>query len=63
MIGRITGKVNEKTGTALLVGAGPVEYEIFVPVDDWGAAKAGSEHSYYIYEQIREDAHNLFGVG
>jgi Holliday junction DNA helicase RuvA len=61
MIGRITGKVTEKMPGALLVGAGPLEYEIFVAAEDWGSAVAGSEHAYYIYEQIREDAHNLFG--
>lgn len=61
MIGRITGTVTEKLPNALLVGAGAVEYEIFVPVEDWGGAKVGSEGRFYIYEQIREDAHNLFG--
>lgn len=61
MIGRITGTVTEKLPDSLLVGAGPIEYEIAVTVEDWGAAKVGSEGRYYIYEQIREDVHNLFG--
>lgn len=61
MIGRITGTVTEKLSNSLLVGGGSLEYEIFVAVDDWGAAKVGREGQFYIYEQIREDAHNLFG--
>ncbi len=61
MIGRITGLVTEKLPDTLLVGAGAVEYELHVATSDWGAAKVGQEGRYYIYEQIREDAHNLFG--
>jgi Holliday junction DNA helicase RuvA len=61
MIGRITGKISEKTAGTLLVGAGPIDYEVYVTTEDWGAATVGAEQSYYIYEQIREDAHNLFG--
>lgn len=61
MIGRITGVVTEKLPDTLLVGAGPVEYELFVTTEDWGDARVGEDGGYYIYEQIREDAHNLFG--
>ncbi len=61
MIGRITGTVTEKLPDSLLVGTEPVEYELFVTTEDWGAAKVGGEGRYYIYEQIREDVHNLFG--
>lgn len=61
MIGRISGTVTEKLADTLLVGAEPIEYELFVTTEDWGAAKVGDQGRYYIYEQIREDAHNLFG--
>lgn len=63
MIGRITGIVTEKLPDTLLVGAGPVEYELSVTVEDWGAATVGKDSRFYIYEQVREDAYNLFGFG
>lgn len=61
MIGRITGIVTEKLPDTLLVGAGAVEYELFVTVEDWAASTVGVERQFYIYEQIREDIYNLFG--
>lgn len=61
MIGRINGVVTEKLPDTLLVGAGALEYELFVTTEDWGAAKVGEEGRFYIYEQIREDIYNLFG--
>ena len=61
MIGTIRGNLIEKLDTTLLVEAYGVGYEITVTVDEWGSAKLGDEAYYYIYEQIREDAHNLYG--
>lgn len=61
MIGRISGTITEKLPDTLLVGGNPLEYELYVTTEDWGAAVVGSEGRYYIYEQIREDVHNLFG--
>jgi holliday junction DNA helicase RuvA len=61
MIASLTGIVAEKTDDALIVSIGGVGYEVFVTVEDWGGAKVGKEARYYIYEQIREDAHNLYG--
>jgi holliday junction DNA helicase RuvA len=61
MIASLTGIVAEKTDDALIVSIGGVGYEVFATVEDWGAAKTGKEQSFYIYEQIREDAHNLYG--
>lgn len=61
MIASLRGLVAEKTDDALIVEIAGVGYELFVTVEDWGGAKVGKELHYYIYEQIREDAHNLYG--
>lgn len=61
MIGKIKGEVTEKLPGAVLLEAGPIEYEINLSLPDWHEAKAGASTTYYIYENIKEDAYNLFG--
>src|SRR3954471_22806813 len=61
MIATLRGHLAEKLSDSLVLDVGGVGYELFTTVDDWGAAAAGQEVQFYIYEQIREDAHNLYG--
>ena len=61
MIAKLTGVVEERLDDAVIVGIAGVGYEVFVTTDDLGAARTGESASFYIYEQIREDAHNLYG--
>jgi Holliday junction DNA helicase RuvA len=61
MIATLTGAVAEKAGDSLILELGGIGYELLVTVDDWGGAKLGQETRFYIYEQIREDTHNLYG--
>lgn len=61
MIATLTGKVTHKVGASLVVDINGIGYELLTTVDDWGSAKLGEVQSFHIYEQIREDAHNLFG--
>lgn len=61
MIATLTGTVTHKLETSLVVEINGIGYEVLTIVDDWGAAKVGSVMSFHIYEQIREDAHNLYG--
>ncbi len=63
MIARLRGVVIEKTLDAAIVECGGVGYEVMLSATDYGAAPLGKEVSLYIYENIREDAHNLFGFG
>ncbi|HVQ44030.1 MAG TPA: Holliday junction branch migration protein RuvA [Candidatus Saccharimonadia bacterium] len=60
MIATLRGVVTEKLETSLVLEAGGVGYELFVTVDEWGSAELGAVATYYISEQIREDAHNLY---
>ena len=61
MIATLRGQIIEKHDSTLILEAGGVGYELAVATDEWGSAKLGAEARYYIYEQIREDAHNLYG--
>lgn len=60
MIVTLRGMLTEKLDTSLILEIGGLGYELFVTVDEWGSAQLGNQASYYIYEQIREDAHNLY---
>ena len=61
MIATLNGPVSEKLSDSLVVDLGGVGYEVLVTTDDWGSCAVGSTQHFYVYEQIREDAHNLFG--
>lgn len=61
MIGTLRGIVSEKLTDSLIIEVAGVGYELLTSVDDWGGAKLGVEAKFYVYEQVREDAYNLFG--
>jgi holliday junction DNA helicase RuvA len=61
MIATLTGTVAEKLGDSLVIDIGGVGYEVVVTADDWGGTALNVAARFYIYEQIREDAHNLYG--
>jgi Holliday junction DNA helicase RuvA len=60
MIATLRGTLAEKLDSTLILEAAGIGYELAVTVDEWGSAQLGVEARYYIYEQIREDAHNLY---
>jgi Holliday junction DNA helicase RuvA len=61
MIGTLRGIIAEKLADTLILEVGGVGYELLTTVDDWGAVELGKEAKFYIHEQVREDAFNLFG--
>jgi Holliday junction DNA helicase RuvA len=61
MIATLRGIVTEKLPASLVLEVGGVGYELTVTVDEWGSAKLGEETRLYVFEQVREDAYNLFG--
>lgn len=61
MIATLTGTVTHKLDSSLVIEINGIGYEVLMIVDDWGTAKLGTKMSFHIYEQIREDAHNLYG--
>jgi Holliday junction DNA helicase RuvA len=61
MIATLEGRVAEKYGDQAVVEIGGVGYEVTLTVEDWGRLKVGENTKLYIYENVREDAYNLFG--
>lgn len=61
MIAILTGVVSEKLGELVVLDVGGVGYGLLVPVEDYGKLSAGDKTRFYIYEHIREQAHDLYG--
>ncbi|HSX29790.1 MAG TPA: Holliday junction branch migration protein RuvA [Candidatus Saccharimonadales bacterium] len=61
MIATLTGTVAEKTLDQIVLDVGGVGYGLLVPVEDYGSLAIGNTSKLYIYEHIRENAHDLFG--
>lgn len=62
MIGRLTGRLIEKSPPTVVVEAGGVGYEVDVPMSTFYLLPAtGQEVKLFTHLAIREDAHLLFG--
>lgn len=61
MIATIRGTVTENLGSIAVVEAAGVGYGIYLTAADHGGLTVGSEVKFYVYEQIKEDAHDLYG--
>jgi Holliday junction DNA helicase RuvA len=61
MIATLTGNISEKIGSQAVVDAGGVGYGVLVTTSDLGRLRTGAPAKLYIYENIKEDAHDLFG--
>lgn len=60
MIATLRGKVSEKNNGVVVECSG-VGYGVLVTLSDFGVLHTGSETKLYIYEHIKEDAHDLYG--
>lgn len=61
MIATIKGTVTQKTADAVVVEAGGIGYEVFLTQTDLSKVSVGQTCSYFVYDHLREDAHNLYG--
>jgi Holliday junction DNA helicase RuvA len=61
MIATLRGKVADKTPDMIIIECGGIGYGLYVPFEDFGALEEGQEIKLFIYEHIRENAHDLFG--
>lgn len=61
MIATLTGTVTEHQGDSIILEVGSVGYGVQVTATDQGTLSSGAEVRLYIYEHIKEDAHNLIG--
>jgi Holliday junction DNA helicase RuvA len=61
MIASLRGTVAEKLGGMLVLDIGGVGYGLQVTSEDFGRLATGDQAKLYIYEHIREQAHDLYG--
>jgi Holliday junction DNA helicase RuvA len=61
MIAILSGVVSEKLGETVVLDVQGVGYGLLVPAEDYGGLQTGKPAKLYIYEYIREQAHDLFG--
>lgn len=61
MIATLTGVVSEKLGDVIALDVQGVGYGLLMTHEDFGRLAAGQTVKVYIYEHIREQAHDLFG--
>jgi Holliday junction DNA helicase RuvA len=61
MIATLEGKITEKGTDTAVIECGGVGYGLFVTFEDFGALEKGHSAKLYVYEHIRENAHDLFG--
>lgn len=61
MIATLTGTVAEKLAETVILDVQGVGYGLLTPVEDYGKLNTGDKAKFYIYEHIRENAHDLYG--
>jgi Holliday junction DNA helicase RuvA len=61
MIATLSGVVSEKLADLIVLDVQGVGYGLLVPADDYGRLNIDQETKLYVYEHIREQAHDLFG--
>lgn len=61
MIARIRGEVIEHDGTQVIIDCSGVGYGVEVAVDEQSKLPVGSTADLYIAENVKEDAHDLYG--
>lgn len=61
MIATLEGVVSEKFLGSVVLDVGGVGYGLLMPTDDQATLVKGESAKVYVYEHIREAAHDLFG--
>ncbi len=61
MIATLEGTVSEKLADVVVLSVNGVGYGLLVPAEEYSQLKTGDSAKLYIYEHIREQAHDLFG--
>lgn len=61
MIATLNGVVSEKLADVVVIDVHGVGYGVYVTAEDHGRLKTGEPAKVYVYEHVREQAHDLFG--
>lgn len=63
MIATLSGTVSEKIADMVVLDVRGVGYGLLVPTEDFNRLLVGDPAKLYVYEHIREVAHDLYGFG
>lgn len=61
MIATLSGTISEKLPDTVVLEVAGVGYGLLVTTEDYGRLPTGQTAKVYVYEHIREQAHDLFG--
>lgn len=61
MIATLRGTISEKLAARVVIECGGVGYGVLMTMTDSAACSLGVEAKVYVYEHIKEDAHELYG--
>jgi holliday junction DNA helicase RuvA len=61
MIAMLNGLVSEKLSGSVVIDVNGVGYGVYVTAEDYGRLIAGTPAQVFVYEYVREQAHDLFG--
>jgi len=61
MIATLEGMISEKLKDQIVVDVNGVGYGVYVSLEDYGRLEKDETKKIYIYEHVREQAHDLFG--
>lgn len=61
MINYIKGEITERTPTSITIENNGIGYLVHISLNTYSALEKKTKAQVYIYESIREDAHQLFG--
>lgn len=61
MIAKLSGMVEEKFVDYIVLDVSGVGYGVKITTSDYGSLKQGDITKLYIYEHIKDDAHDLYG--
>lgn len=61
MIAILTGMIAEKISSQVVLEVSGVGYGVLVTSSDFDVLKVGEQYKLYIYENIKEEAHDLLG--
>lgn len=61
MIATLSGVISEKLADTVVLETAGVGYGLLMTTEDYGRLEQGQRAKVYVYEHIREQAHDLFG--
>jgi Holliday junction DNA helicase RuvA len=61
MIATLSGVVAEKLGATVVLETGGIGYGLVMTNEDYTTLEQGQNFKVYVYEYVRENAHDLFG--